>query len=159
MLLYGFAMILLCFWFILIIGPRPIFGNLMLSCGFEWFSIAFAMFLVDSNRRPSPDLRLPYDFLCIWIVSLWLCYVSGWFKLSALAQSSVSLWCFCMVYQWFGYGSAWFQSSALAQSSPILWFPSFFSYDFVIFPVDFNRRLSPDLRLSFDFLGCCIVFL
>ena len=65
---YGFAIFLLCFRLILIAGPRPIFGYLMIPYGFVWFSYGFAMFLVDFNRRPSPDLWLSYDlglrFLC-----------------------------------------------------------------------------------------------
>ena len=56
-----FPMVLLCFWLILIIGSRPIFGYLSISYGFVLFSNGFAM-LYDLNRRPSPDLRLSYDF-------------------------------------------------------------------------------------------------
>ena len=56
-------MVLQCFRLICIAGPRPIFGYLMLSVGFVWFSFGFAMFPVDLNRRSSPDLRLSDDFL------------------------------------------------------------------------------------------------
>ena len=34
-----------------------------------------------------------------------------------------------------------------------------FSYGFGMFPVDFNRRASPDLRLSYDLRWLCIVSL
>ena len=45
---------------ILIVGPHPILGDLMIAYGFALFSNAFAMFLIDFNRRPSPDLLLSY---------------------------------------------------------------------------------------------------
>ena len=47
---------------ILIVGSNPIPGDLMIAYGFSLFSNAFGMFLIDFNRRPSPDFRLSYDF-------------------------------------------------------------------------------------------------
>ena len=66
----GFPMVLLCFRLILIVGPRPIFGHLMISYGLVWFCYGFGMFPVDFNHRPSPDLRLSYHFPWICMVSL-----------------------------------------------------------------------------------------
>ena len=153
-------MVLLCFRLILIVGHCPIFGYLMFSycfslilqyfwlilivalarssvilcfpMVFHWFSFVFDMFPVDFNRRPLPDLRLSYDFLPFSYGFPMLCYVSNWFESSALARSSVILW-FPMVSHWF-------------------------SYVFVMFLVDFNRRLSPGLQLSYGFLWFCMVF-
>ena len=67
----GFLMGLLYFWLILIVGPRSIFGYLMISYGFVLFSDGFAILAVDFNRRPSHDLRLSYVFLWFSIVFLW----------------------------------------------------------------------------------------
>ena len=75
---YDFPMVLLCFPLILIVGPRPIFG---LSYAFRLFSIGFAMFLVDLDRRPLPDLGFFHDFLMILLCFrlsydfLWFCIV------------------------------------------------------------------------------------
>ena len=84
MISYGFvlfSMVLLCFRLNLILGPRPIFGYLMICYGFVLFSYGFAMFPVDLNRRPSPDLRLSYGFLWFCMVFLWFCIVSdNWFS-------------------------------------------------------------------------------
>ena len=49
--------IVLCFQLILIVGPRPIFGHLMVSYGSALFTDGCGMFLNEFNRRPSPDLR------------------------------------------------------------------------------------------------------
>ena len=70
----GFPRVLLCFWLLVIVSPRPIFGYLMISYGFILFSYGFAMFLVDFHRRPSHDLMFFYGFALVFI---WFCYVSG----------------------------------------------------------------------------------
>ena len=70
-------MVLLCFRLNFIVGPRPIFGYFMISYGLVLFSYGFAMFPVDVNRRPSPELRLSYDFFWFSMVFLWFFYVSG----------------------------------------------------------------------------------
>ena len=103
---HGFPLVLLCFWLILIVGPRPIFAYFMIFHGSVWCSYGlaifpvdcnrlpspdlrlshyfplfyhgFLMFLVDFNRRPSPDLWLSFDFPWICMVFLWSCYISGW---------------------------------------------------------------------------------
>ena len=59
----GFIMVLLCFHSISIVCPRPIFGYLMISHGFPLNFYGFAVFLVNCNRWPSPDLRLSYVFI------------------------------------------------------------------------------------------------
>ena len=92
---------LLCVWLILIIGPRLIFGYVVISYnlygflfdfamflfdfkrrpsppifGYLMISCGFAMFSVDFNCRPSPDLRLSYDLLwfCIGVPMVLLCF-------------------------------------------------------------------------------------
>ena len=62
MVLNGLPIVLLCFSLILIVGPHPIFGHLMISYGLVWFSYRFALFRVDFNRRLLPDFRLSFDF-------------------------------------------------------------------------------------------------
>ena len=120
MVLYGFPIVLICLWLFLIVGPRPIFGYLMISHGFVLFSNSFVMLQVDLNHRPLPDLRLSYNFL----------------------------WC-CLVFLCFGL-------ILIVGPRPIfvyLIFPMVFhcfSYVFDMLLVDFNRRHSPDLRLSYD---------
>ena len=153
MVSHGFPIFVPCCWLILIVGPRPIFSYLMISK----FLFVWIMFLIDLNRRPSPDVQISYDFP-------WFCYVFGWFEPSALARSSVILWCpmvlysFLMVLLYF-----WLILiidprlifGALMISFGFAWF----SYGLVMFLVDFNLLPSPDPRLSFDFLWFCIVFL
>ena len=84
------------------------------------------MFLVDFIRRPLPDLRLSYDFL--------------WFP----DGFPMVLICFCLI--------------LIVDPRPIfsyLMIPDRFplvSYGFAMFLVDFNRRPSSDLQLSYDFL-------
>ena len=58
MFLHCVPLVLRCFWMILIVGSHPILGDLMMAYGFALFSNAFAMFLIDLNRQPSPDLQL-----------------------------------------------------------------------------------------------------
>ena len=61
----------------LITGARPIFGYFMISYVFALLSGGFAMFLLDLNRRPSPDLRLSYDsYGFVWL-SYGFAYVFG----------------------------------------------------------------------------------
>ena len=68
--------IVLCFQLILIVGPRPIFGYLMIFYGCALFSFGFDMFWGNFYRRPSPDFQLSDDFLWFGIVFLWFWYVS-----------------------------------------------------------------------------------
>ena len=96
----------------------------MIYCGYVWFSIGFAMFLVNFNRRPSPDLLLSYDFP-------WFCMVFRRFALLLVdlnrrPSPDPRLSCdFLYLFVQCSYGLA------------MLW-------------VDMNRRPSPDLRLSDD---------
>ena len=83
---YGFlwfCKVSICFCFVFrlicIVGPRLIFGYLMISYGFALFSFGFDTFLGSFYGRPSPDLRLSDDFPWFGMVSLWFWYVSGWF--------------------------------------------------------------------------------
>ena len=63
----GFVIFLLCFWLILIVGPSP---DPRSSYVFLWFCYVSDIFVVDFNRRLSPDLRLSSDFLLFPIVFL-----------------------------------------------------------------------------------------
>ena len=144
-------MVLLCFWLIFIVGPRPIFGYLLVSYGFRMvFIFLFRMFPVDFNRRPSPDLQLSYDFLRFCMVFSWFYYAAGCFLSSALTRSSViscfpiDLYVFLLVLVCF-----WLIFivgprpifSYLLISYGFVWF----SYGFAMLSVDFHRRPSPDL--------------
>ena len=96
---------------------------------FVWFSYSFGVFLVDFNRRPLPDLWLSYDFL--WFYSfpmVFLCFQ----LILIVAPRPIN-----------GY---------LMVSYSFLMAFLLCSYGFAMFPVDFSRRASPDLRLSYDFL-------
>ena len=130
--LYCFHLVLLCLGLILVLGPRPIFGDLMISYGFVWFSFGFAMFSINFNRRSSHDLRLSIDFPWFCMVSLWFYYFSFIF---VFRRPSPDL-CYFMIF----YGL-------------ILLF-----YSFALFWFDLNRLPSPDLRLSYSFLWFCMVF-
>ena len=155
MVLYGFRMVLLCFW-------CPIFGYLMISDGFVLISHGFPMFLDDFNRRPSPDLRLFYDFLWFYIIFQWRCH-SRWFESSALSRSSVILWFPVVLY---GFPMVFcFRLILIVGPRPSFRYLMFcydglvwFSHGFAMFPIDFNCRPSPDLGyLSYDFLWFCMV--
>ena len=108
---YGLAMFLLCFRLILIVGPRPIFGYLMISYGFVWFSYGFAMFPIDFNRRASPDQRLSCDFL--WF-SIGFLMVLSCFRLILIVGPRpifdylMISYCFSLVFLWCCYVSGWF---------------------------------------------------
>ena len=88
----------------LIVGPRPIFGYLMIPSGFVCFSYGFVMFLVDFNRRPSPDLWLSYDFLLFFYgLPIGFAMFSIDFHLRPSPDLRLSydfLW-FCMLFVWF----------------------------------------------------------
>ena len=93
---------------------------------FHLFSYGFPLFLLDFNRRPSPDLRLSYD--CLWFCIVFL-MVLLCFRL-ILIVGPRPIFCYLMISQGF----------------------ALFPYGFAMFPIDFNRWPSPDLRLSYDFL-------
>ena len=170
---------LLCCWLIWIVGPRSIFNYHMVLHGFAmvfvWFCIVFLWFCYVSNWFKSSALArssviLWFPFVFIWfsygLLCCWLILIVGprpifnyYMVLHGFAI--VFVW-FCIVFLWFCYVSNWFYSSALARSSVILWFRMaliYCSYGFAMLPVDFNRRPSPDLQLSYDFIFNCIVFL
>ena len=157
-------MVLQCFRLILIVGPRPILGYLMISYGFHQCCYSFAMFPVDLNRRPSPDLRSSYDFQ--WFPMVF--YVFAMFPIDFNRRPSPDLRLSC-VFVLFSYGFAMFLICfwliLIVGPHPIFGYLMisygfvWFSYGFAMFPIDFNRRPSPDLRLSYDFLWFCIVFL
>ena len=131
---------------------------------FHWFSYVFDLFPVDFNRRPSPDPRFSYDFLwfSIGFPIVLLCFrfifivgprpIFGYLMISCCFPMVFLCFC-CYVPNWF--------SSALARSSVIVWFPIVFHrffYGFAMFPVDFNRRPSPDLRFIVYFLMVSLWF-
>ena len=104
----------------------------MFSYGFVMLSYGFAIFLIDFNSWPSPDQRLSYDFpwFPIGFPMVLLCF---WLILIVVPHpifgSLMISYGFPMVFLWFCY-----------------------------VPVEFNRRPSPDLRLSYGFLWFCMVF-
>ena len=73
----GFPMVLLCFRLILIVGPRPILGHLMMPMVFHWFPyglICFRLILIVGPRPIFGYLMISYGFLMVF---LWFCYDSG----------------------------------------------------------------------------------
>ena len=121
------------FELILIVGPRLIFRYLMIS-HFCLLLVSYGLLhiLVDFNRRPSPDLRLSYGCMVLYGFPMGLpCF---WLILIVGTRTISS-------YHIISYGLVWF------------------SYGLVFWGADFNRRPSPDLLLSYDFLWCCTVVL
>ena len=118
MILYG---LLMFFFIFIIVGPRPIFGYLVISNSFALFSDGFTICSIELYRRPSPDrgyLLISYDFVLFSHVS------------------SICLIDFVIVgpRPIFGY-------LVISNSCAL------FSDGLTIFPIDFYRRPSPDLEV------------
>ena len=124
LVLHGLLMVLVCFWLIFIVGPHPIFGYLMISHGFVWFSIWFCnvsnWFWIVGPRPIFGYLIISYGFPCF-------CYGLTMFPIdfnrqsSALTLTLFILWflCFPMILYGFSIVLLYFQLILIVGPRPI----------------------------------------